>query len=127
MDVSVDDLPDWAIRGCKVEPEWRKRRKAKRDRVFVVASWSELMPALQALGTDQATKLYLVLLLQRKLQRTRRADGWIELIRHRLVAVGLANNNLSKAVAKLEKAGLVEVQRRPGKRPLLRLAPKAEA
>jgi DNA-binding transcriptional ArsR family regulator len=97
MGASVSDVPDCAIKGRKVEPEWRKRRKAKRDR-------------------------YLVLLLQRKLQRTQRADGWIELIRHRLEAVGLADSNLYKIVAKLEKAGLVEVQRRPGKRPLLRLA-----
>jgi hypothetical protein len=33
----------------------------------------------------------------------------------------LADDNLSRVVARLEARELVEVQRRPGKRPLLRL------
>jgi hypothetical protein len=47
--------------------------------------------------------------------------GWVELVRHDLAVAALADSNLYKAVAELEALGLVEVQRRRGKRPLLRL------
>jgi hypothetical protein len=123
-DTATDDCPDWAIQGRKVEPEWRKRRQAKRARRFVMIGWSELVAALSLLNTNRATKLFLVLHLRQRLQRTQTEDGWVKLVRHELEALGLANNNLSKPVMQLEAAGLVEVQRRPGKRPLLRLVPQ---
>ena len=117
----VDGLPAW--KGRKVVPEWRKRRTAKRGRRFVMVEWGQLAPALRALGTDRATRLFLVLHLLRRLLCAKRT-GWVELVRHDLEAAGLADGHLTRAVVKLEALGLVEVQRRPGKRPLLRLIDK---
>jgi DNA-binding transcriptional ArsR family regulator len=114
-------LQDWAITGRSVEPEWRKRRRAKRGRRFVMVNWTELTAAALALRMDRASKLYLVLCLHQKLARTRAANGWIELALHDLEALDLADPNLGRTVSKLERANLVEVQRRPGKRPRLRL------
>jgi hypothetical protein len=115
----VDGLPEW--KGRKVETELQKRRAAKRARRFVMIEWGDLVPALHALDTDRATRLLLLLLLQDKLQRVRTKNGWIELVKHDLEAVDLADSNLTKWVVKLETLGLIEVQRRLGKRPLLRL------
>jgi hypothetical protein len=119
--MTADDLPDWAVKGRPVEPEWRKRRNAKRARRFVMIGWAELAPALCALGTDKATRLLLVLHLHERLQRARTNDGWIDLLLHDLKATELADGHLNRAVAKLERFGRVEVRRRSGKRPLLRL------
>jgi hypothetical protein len=115
----VDGLPEW--KGRKVVPEWRKRRDAKRARRFIMIEWGELAPALGALHFTRAQRLLFVLFLHRHLQRTHRQDGWTELERKDLVAVNLADSNLYKATHQLKTLGLVEVQRRPGKRPLLRL------
>ena len=83
--------------------------------------WGWTTKALCAVDTDRATRLLVVLSLHEKLRQTKRSHGWIELVRHDLVAIGIADGHLGRAVAKLETLGLVEVQRRPGKRPLLRL------
>jgi hypothetical protein len=115
----VDGLPVWM--GRKVEPEWRKKRAAKRARRFVTVGWGELVPALHALKIGRAGRLLFVLYLHRNLTKAKANGGWIELVRHDLVAVGLADKHLCRDVAKLEAFGLVEVQRRSEKRPLLRL------
>jgi hypothetical protein len=123
---AVDDRPDRAIKGRKVTPEWRKRREAKRARRFVMVEWGELVPALQALGVNRAARLLMVLYLHANLKKVRATAGWIELVLHDLQAVGLGDNNLNRDVARLETAGVVEVQRRLGKRPLLRLIKQSE-
>ena len=115
----VDGLPEF--KGRKVVTERQKLRAAKRAQRFVMVGWGDLASALCALRTDHATRLYLVLHLHSKLRRSAARDGWVELVQHDLKATGLAGSNFCKAVAKLEAAGLVEAQRRPGKRPLLRL------
>jgi hypothetical protein len=115
----VDGLPAWT--GHKVTPEWRKKREAKRAGRFVTVDWGELVLALHALEIGRAGRLLFVLYLYRNLTKAKATGGWVELVRHDLEAVGLADSNLTKAVAKLEALGLVEVQRRRGKRPLLRL------
>ena len=116
-----DDVPDSAIKGRPVEPEWRKRRNAKRARRFVMVEWGRLVADLSLLGAKRAIRLYLVLSLHRNLKKTRSGDGWIELVQHDLESVGLADSHLCRAVSDLESRGLVEVRRRLGKRPLLRL------
>jgi hypothetical protein len=123
--VTADDLPDWAIRGRSIEPEWRKKRAARRARRFVMVSWEDLTVVARTLGMDRASRLFFLLCLRNKLTRTRSADGWIELALHDLAALDLADRNLGRVVARLERVGLVEVQRRSGKRPLLRLVPRS--
>jgi hypothetical protein len=121
---SVDDRPDWAIKGRKVEPEWRKRRKAKRARRFVMVEWGELARTLQIAGVNRTGRLLMVLYLHARLGSVQANGGWINPALHDLQAVGLGDGNLNRDVTQLEAAGLVEVQRRPGKRPLLRLIPQ---
>lgn len=117
----VDDLPDWAIPGRKVESEWRKKRAAKRARRFVMVGWGELASDMQAVGTDRATRLLMLLYLYARLQRVKTGGGWIELALHDLATVGLADKNFHRVVEQLETAGRIEVRRRPGKRPLVKL------
>jgi hypothetical protein len=120
----VDGLPEW--KGRRVITEREKARTTKRARRFVMVGWGELVPIMVRLKFTRASRLLFVLLLHRNLQRVGHRDGWVRLERKDLASVGLADSNLTKAVAKLETAGLVEVQRRPGKRPLIRLV-KQEA
>ena len=123
MVFTEDDVSTWVLPpGTPVVPEWRKRRDAKRARHFVMIEWGTLATDMHTLGMDRTSRLYLVLHLRARLRTTRTRDGWIELVRHELAAAGLADGNLSRDVATLEAAGLVEVRRRSGKRPLLRLA-----
>lgn len=116
----VDGMPEWE--GRKVVPEWRKRRDAKRAQRFVIVEWGWLTKTLRVVDANRATRLLMVLLLHEKLRRTKRADGWIELEQHDLAAMSIADGHFYRDVAKLGALGLVEVQRRPGKRALLRLA-----
>jgi hypothetical protein len=115
----VDGLPEW--KGRKVITERQKARAAERARRFVMAEWGWLAKTLCAVNADRATRLLMVLVLHEKLQRTKRADGWIEIVQHDLAAMKIADDHLSRDIGKLETRGIVEVQRRPGKRPLLRL------
>jgi hypothetical protein len=119
----VDGLPEW--RGRRVVTELEKRRAAKRARRFVLVDWGVLAPAMQTMGTDRATRLYLVLHLHAKLRRT--TDGWVKLPPKDLAEVGLADGNFNRAVTKLERLGLVETRRSTGRRPLLRLSPERPA
>jgi hypothetical protein len=116
----VDGLPEFT-KVRKVVTERQKARVTKRASRFVMIEWGELITIVTKLGLVRHARLLFVLLLHRKSRVTQTNNGWIELKRADLVDVGLADSNLSKATYQLETLGLVEVQRRPGKRPLLRL------
>jgi hypothetical protein len=120
----VDGLPEW--KGRKVTTERQKARAAKRARRFVMVEWGFLVSALTALKCGRAQRLFFVLLLHRNLRTTRTNDGWVDPAQKDLIAANLADRNLYKAVASLERAGVIEVRRRPGKRPLLRLIDKPQ-
>jgi hypothetical protein len=96
-----------------------QRRRAKRAQMFLRVPWSQLAEEMRAVGTDRATRLLAVLHLQNALDEPR--DGWVKLRPSLLKAVGLADDNFNRAVARLERGGLVKVEKRAGKRPLLRL------
>jgi hypothetical protein len=123
MSTSLPDRepPDWAIKGRVVRLGWRKRREAKRARRFITVGWAELTTAMYALRIGRVARLYLTLHLHARLKTTQTRDGWIELFKHELDAAGLADSHLSRDVTRLESVGLIEVQRRLGKRPLVRL------
>jgi hypothetical protein len=115
----VDGLPEW--KGRVVVTARQKARAARRARRFVIIEWDSLISTMNILRFGRAQRLFFVLGLHRKLQMTQAQDGWLQLERADLIAAGLADCNFTKAVVRLERAGLIEVQRRPGKRPLLRL------
>jgi hypothetical protein len=121
----VDGLPEW--KGRKVVTERQRQLAAKRARRFIMVEWGYLVSRLDALRFSRTQRLFLVLLLHRNLQKARAAAGWLILEPKDLIAVGLSDGNLYKSVHQLEALGLIEVQRRPGKRPLLRLIDKSKS
>ena len=116
----VDGLPEFT-KVRKVVTERQRARAAKRARRFIMVEWGELVRLLRVLGAGRAVRLLFALWLHQGLNKTRRNDDWIEVDQKDLIALDLSDSNLSKATYQLETLGLVEVQRRPGKRPLLRL------
>ena len=116
----VDGLPEW--KGRKVVTERQKGRVARHAHRFVMVEWNELVTIMTKLRFVRHARLMFVLLLHQKKRATQTNGGWVELKRADLADVRLADSNFSKATFQLEKLGLIEVQRRPGKRPLLRLA-----
>ena len=60
--------------------------------------------------------------MQARLERT----DWVRVRTHLRESLGFTNRAAhSRAVAELERAGLIEVQRRKGYAPLVRLVPRA--
>jgi hypothetical protein len=115
----VDGLPEW--KGRKIVTERQRRRAARRAQRFIMVEWGYLLSKLEALKLGRTQRLFFVLLLHQNLQKAQASNGWIMLERKDLAAAGIADSNLYKAVANLEALGLIEAQRRPGRRPLLRL------
>ena len=130
---NLDDLPKWWRGKPEHWPSPEKRRavrgeKAKARKVralsrwYVRLSWHELARAMQSLSTDRATRLWLLVKWQTRVEKS--DDGWLLPKRQILAALELVGPNYGIVVNRLEERGLVEVQRRPGKQPLLRLIDK---
>jgi hypothetical protein len=103
----------------KVETASHGQRKQRRAGLFVPAiPWLELTAALSRLSTSRAAALWLMLTLQSKLE----GGGWLKPRLSLLQEAGLADRKTrSRAISELERAGLVDVERRKGKAPLVRL------
>jgi hypothetical protein len=101
-------------------PSVARHRSERRKRLFLRLPWDQLVSDIQVLGTDRATRLFLVLRLQEALDADRAIEGWLKLRRSLLRDVGLDRSDLSRTVAELEGAGLIEVQRRTGHRSWVR-------
>ena len=118
-------IRDDEIRGRKVELTWEKRRRERKQRRYLHVAWPYLAHVVAGVfKTEQALCLWLVVVLQSVMERPR--DGWITPRRSFLGEMGLAHKHFDEVVARLECKGLIEVQRRPGKRALLRLIDKPE-
>jgi DNA-binding MarR family transcriptional regulator len=114
----------------------RKATPKALSRLYFRVQWNRLAEAMNALGTDRATRLWLLLSWQTRVSRT--SDGWVPPQMYMLEKIGLRDGHCNDVVRRLEKLGLVEVQRRPydavschrsgssGKRPLLRLTNKSQ-
>ena len=118
----------------QVETTPARQRRERREKLFVPpVKWFEATAALSRLSTARAALLWHLLRMQTKL------DGqvWIVPRLSLLVEAGLGGNaddvrlgehghvrkSRSRAIKELERAGLIEVRRRRGKGPLLRLLP----
>jgi hypothetical protein len=120
----VDGLPEFPSRRVKLGVS--KRRQAKRRRRFIMVEYGDLARELSVLKASRPVRLLLLLHLYTRLQKAKAKQGWVEPALHDLKAFGLADGHLSRSVIKLEQTGLVEVTRRHGKRPLLRLIEHVE-
>jgi hypothetical protein len=114
-------LRDEGIEAEPVELECLKGVKRRRQQRFVLVPWGQLAAQMKALRVSPSGRLLMVLHLQKNLDATRADDGWIVPRNSILAEVDLAHRNFSRVLAQLEAAGLIEVQRRPGKRSKVRL------
>jgi hypothetical protein len=103
--------------------EWVEVRKVGGDKppnpkLYIKTSWAELTDLMVKAGTDRATRLLMVLRLQSELE----GWGWITPRACLLADVELVDRHYYEAVSRLERAGLIEVARSPGKRAKVRLS-----
>lgn len=116
------NVPDALIPVRKVEPLGRegRRRQEKRDTQFVKGPLP--LGWLAAVAQTGHPKAWAVLMaLRYKADVTR--EAWVKPPPAALAMFGIDKDARSRALAALEQAGLVEVQRRKGRPPLVRVLP----
>src|SRR3954447_14194163 len=103
----------------------RTRRKASRNRLFIPSTaWPELAAVVAAGVSGRSVGLWLAIRMQAKLE----GQEWGRVRTHLRESLGFANRAAySRAVTGLERLGLIEVQRRKGYAPLVRLVPQKKA
>jgi hypothetical protein len=109
-----EDIP-----AAKVETEIERGRKRARKGLFLPAtSLPEIQAAVSRLSTARALGLWLTIRAQMKME----GKEWVRVRTHLLEGIGLGTTwARSRAYAELERAGLIEVRRRKGYAPLVRL------
>jgi hypothetical protein len=108
----------------KVETSAHRPRARQRGKLFVPAlPWLEVVTLVSRLSTSRAVLLWQLLRMQTKIE----GEAWLTPRLSFLAEAGLSDRKArGRAVAELEQAGLVEVRRRAGKLPLLRLVEPTE-
>ena len=99
----------------------RAKRKAARDRLFIPnTAWPEFAAVVAVGMSGRAVGLWMAIRMQAKLKN----KDWVRVRTHLRESVGFRNRAAhSHAVTELERAGFIEVHRRPGYAPLVRLMP----
>jgi hypothetical protein len=112
---SWNDVPDRMLPATRVDSGKRSERTAA---TFVkgplAIGW---LAAIAASGHNKAVWVVLAF----KSQIDRRREVWVTPPPSILSDFGVNRVNLSRAIGALERSGLLEVQRRPGRPPLVRL------
>lgn len=119
----IGALDSLAMKHVETGPS--KQRRERREKLFVPpVKWFEATAALSRLRTGRAALLWHLIRMQTKLD----GEAWIVPRLSFLIEAGLRSHKArSRAIEELERARLVEVRRRPGKSPLLRLLPIVES
>src|SRR5919202_2928586 len=106
----------------KVETEVGRRRARARKGLFLPATaLPEIQAAASRLSTARALGLWLTIRAQARME----GKEWVRVRTHLLEAIGLATTwARSRAYAELERAGMIELRRRKGYAPLVRLVPQ---
>ncbi len=114
-------LRDEDVPAAKAETEVGRRRGRARKGLFLPATpLPEIQAAASRLSTARALGLWLTIRAQARME----GREWVRVRTHLLEAAGLGTTwARSRAYAELERAGLVEVRRRKGYAPLVRLVP----
>jgi hypothetical protein len=96
-----------------------------RTRLFVPSTaWPELAAVVASGVSGRSVGRWLAIRMQAKLERRE----WVRVRTHLRQSLGFTNRAAhSRAVAELERLGFIEVQRRKGYAPLVRLAPRRQA
>jgi hypothetical protein len=92
-------------------------RMAKRSRKVLHVPLLELLEELSNLGASRAVRLWVVLRFLDMVNK----EEWLKLETNLLHAAGLDVPELCRCVARIEQSGRIEVQRRAGKKPSIRL------
>src|SRR5689334_9094616 len=98
-----------------------RKRRAARDRLFIPSTaWPELAAVVAAGMSGRAVGLWLAIRMQARLE----GREWVRVRTHLRESLGFNNRAAhSRAVTELERAALIEVRRRKGYAPLVRLMP----
>jgi hypothetical protein len=96
--------------------------RAGRNHLFVPSTaWPELAAVVAAGVSGRSVGLWLAIRMQARLERRE----WVRVRTHLRESLGFTNRAAhSRAVAELERLGFIEVQRRKGYAPLVRLMPR---
>ena len=96
-----------------------------RERLFVPSTaWPELAAVVAAGVSGRSVGLWLAVRMQARLERRE----WVRVRTHLRWSLGFTNRAAhSRAVAELERLGFIEVQRRRGYAPLVRLVQRQQA
>src|SRR3954454_12820227 len=115
-------LRDEDVPAVKVETEVGRRRARARKGLFLPATaLPEIQAATSRLSTARALGLWLTIRAQARME----GKEWVRVRTHLLEGVGLGTTwARSRAYAELERAWLIEVRRRKGYAPLVRLVPR---
>src|SRR5215204_5139934 len=103
----------------KIDTGSQTRRKVNRNRLFVPSTaWPELAAVVAAGVSGRSLGLWLAIRMQAKLE----GREWVRVRTHLRDSLGFTNRAAhSRAATELERLGLIEVQRRKGYAPLVRL------
>ena len=115
-------LGDEDVPAVKAETGVEQRRNRARRGLFLPAtSLPEIQAAVSRLSTARALGLWLTIRAQMRME----GREWVRVHTHLLEGIGLGTTwARSRAYAELERAGLIEVRRRKGYAPLVRLVPQ---
>ena len=99
--------------------------RGTRQRLLVPSTaWPELAAVVAAEVSGRSVGLWLAIRMQARLERRE----WVRGRTHLRQSLGFTNRAAhSRAVAELERLGFIEVQRRRGYAPLVRLVPQRKA
>jgi hypothetical protein len=103
-----DDLDSLARVRAK-RPRPTSLPKTALSRLYVRMSWHELAEGMAALTMDHGCRLWLLLHWQTRVEKSK--GGWLLPRTYMLEKLGLHGEHYSHVVARLERLGVVEVQR----------------
>jgi hypothetical protein len=113
-------LPDSLIPVEEVETPLSARRRRKDGDLYVRVSFAEL----EHVSRHTASKAELLVWFSLKAaQNARGAEAWLRLSNRILQAWGVEERTRQRAIANLERAGLIEVSRGTGRKAEVRLIP----
>jgi hypothetical protein len=112
----VDEIPAVKVATAAT----RKRRRARKGLYIPATAWPEFAAVVASGVSARAVGLWAAIRMQAKFER----QPWVRIRTHLRVSLGFTNRAAhSRAVTELEHAGFIEVERRPGYAPRVRLVP----
>jgi hypothetical protein len=127
QDIASYDPDAWRLRddeipAAKAETAAsRKRRRARKELYIPATVWPEFAAVVASGISARSVGLWAAIRMQAKLER----QPWVRIRTHLRESLGFSNRAAhSRAVMDLEQAGFIEVRRRPGYAPLVRLVPR---